>query len=109
MQKQFIDADFSRRRAHNSLIESLGIYLRTVAEAKKTGLFSDEQARKFVVWDIGHDARIISDDCIVLMSEKTLANRAFVRDWAIASYSAESLKMIDSLIVENKNGPLSKK
>lgn len=94
--ENFVRADQARRRLHNSLIESLRVYLKTAQEAERMGLFDDvrKEGSIFALWDIGTDARSIASDRTLLFSEKALERREFVRDWAVAVFFSERLKGI---------------
>ena len=61
-----------------------------------------ETEHSFAAWDIGVDARTIPQDKVLIMSERALKNRGFVRDWAIAAHFAGRLKTLEDMSREEK-------
>lgn len=98
---QFSEADKSRRRIHNQLLDSLSIYLQTIITVNKADLFSEGGTSPFVVWERGMNARDIPEDKIVLFSSNVLSDRDFIRDWAIAADFAESLSLLNGRLADS--------
>ncbi len=75
--KQFENADLARRRKHNSLIESLQVFRKALNQVRNLSNEID-----------------VSQNKLIMFSEKVLDNRDLIRDWAIAAYFHEQLQSI---------------
>ena len=91
MHKQFEDADHARRRAHNSLIESLSVYLAGANNAADQDLLKRDS---FTTWHVGTDAREIPQGKVVIFDSDVLKNRDFIRDYAVVADMAEQLRIL---------------
>lgn len=92
--KQYVEADHARRRAHDNLIESLSVYAGQVSLAIEQGYPMTFGTFPFVQWTIGSDARDIASNKTVIFSGDVLRHRDFIRDWAIVADFVEQLKLL---------------
>jgi len=93
--KQFEQTDHQRRRAHDALLESLQIYSNSVREAKNTGLLNEVPV---VVWESEDSLKgDLPEEKVVIFSDAVLANRDYIKDWALVAEMSERLKKIDRL------------
>lgn len=84
LKRQFVDADEARRRAHNALIDSLRVYQEAVNRCKEEG-FDNLPSFRFFAWEKGFDAQQAPQEGSLYFAPSVLADRNFLRDWAIAS------------------------
>lgn len=91
--KQFEEADRARRRAHNSLLESLTVYAAQARFAKENG-YDELAAFPFAEWEPSMNANEIDEQKAVIFGPDVMRNRDFVRDWAIVADFAEQLEIL---------------
>jgi hypothetical protein len=93
---KLIDIDARRRKAHNSLMETLSIYTRLIQELKSDGYLSEVDVFQ---WDFKNDATDFKANAnnVAVFSEKILNNRDLIKDWAITAHLYQSLKIISEL------------
>lgn len=90
--EQFVRADHARRRAHEALLTTLRVYREMLLRAKEEGLLSEDS---YVEWQLGSDARSIPQDKIVAFGATAVADRDFVRDWALVVDFANQLNKLE--------------
>lgn len=90
------DIDIRRRKAHDALMQTLSIYTQLVLELKNEDYLEDVNV---IQWNFGMDISDVrvSDTTVVVFSEKILANRDLIKDWAITAHLYQSLKIIEEL------------
>ena len=101
--KQFLAADHARRRAHESLIESLNVYATIVQKMIGEGYPDTSGNFKYERWKIGEDARLLDTRKSVIFDSSVMRNREFIKDWAIVADFVEQLESLgDTTLSLNK-------
>jgi len=91
MTERIVKIDHERRHAHESLLQTLGVMTTTILKAAEEDLL---EGHTIIEWTPGMPAGAMmkNPSAIVIFSPKTLMNRDYVRDWAMAADFDEQLR-----------------
>lgn len=97
------EIDLRRRRAHDSVIESLSVYTKLVTTLHNEGYLDGLALQE---WSSGDPMPPIENDhhCIVIFSGQFLRNREQVKDWAIQADIAHVMDDITAAQEQQKAG-----
>lgn len=99
LKRQFEQIDARRRKAHNTLLESLREMTRALAQAKDEDLIRTP----FIQWEVGMPiSPEVQENRYVTFAESVTNNREYIRDWAIVADLDARLRSIEELVTEKK-------
>jgi len=99
VQSQLEKIDHERRRTHNALLDSLKTLTILAQEAQAMQAL---KAYSLILWANGMDASRFkeSESAILVFDPQTLADRNYIRDWALAADFDERLNRAEQIGVE---------
>ncbi len=92
---KLVIVDERRRRCHNSLIEAMTVYTKTIKELEQEGYLDNFS---LAAWEPGEPLPEPTANTVVVFSGRFLQNRDRIKDWAIDVDVAVTLADIQSAI-----------